>query len=311
MNLAPAAQMLDNAPLSVVPGPSLGHVWADRFQRGVRDAQLNEALEAYAAAPSWEDRWFCIEHASLTELDPVLLDSWCEGWPEHVLPFLTRGAVRARQGHPEAESDLARASQLDESSPIPWGLRVVAGRAAGTNGARLDHLLTEMIPRATLYEPHVEFLRSLGVRNGGTVDGPVEFARTVCDLVPAGSTLRALLPLAAIDAIMTEVPDDHLAYLRDTGLFDDVLMAAGQSVFHPDFDAQSFVPSLKAMNAFAIMLSLMAQDDLALLLVNRIGGAFTLWPLSLLGSADIATWNELRDRLIDKAPLVAAANGRA
>lgn len=292
-------------------GPSLGHSWAQAFAAGVGSADLNGALQAYSEAPSWEDRWFCVEYASRFELDRQLLDSWCQGWPDHVLPFLTRGALLAAAGDPAAIADIERAAVLDPTSPIPQGLRLAAGRFMREPFMNLEPHLAEMMPKASLYEPHVHFLLAASASNGGSTSSMIDFARTVCEVVPAGSPLRGLMPLAAIDAMLVDQPADHQAYLHEQGLYDDVLMAAGQSVFHPDFEGQASVPSLKAMNAFLVALMLLGQEDLALMLSNRLGNSFTEWPLSLLGPATLDTWNELRALMVQKAPSVAEANQRA
>ncbi len=301
--LANVDSMLDPQSLTASPaGPSLGHVWAERFRQSLATADLNSALDAYTDAPSWEDRWFCLEHASRSGVDPELLDSWCDGWPEHVLPFLTRGAVHARAGATSSAVDLSRASELDPTNPIPWGQLIVVSRVVGRPAADVEHFLSEMMSRTALYEPHVDYLLMLSANHGGTTEAMLAFAREVCLVVPTGSPLRALLAIAALDAMLSDEPKDHQAYLRENGLFDEVLMAAGQSVFHESFEVQPLVPALKALNAFAVVLSVLGQDDLALMLVNRIGNTFTDWPLSLLGPPTIETWDELRLRLTDKAP---------
>ncbi len=300
-----------DAAADALPRGSLGHSWAERFRDALESADLNRALDAYEDAPSWEDRWFCLEVASNASVSGELLDSWCVGWPDHVLPYLTRGATRARVGDPEAIADFDRASDLDAASPLPWGQRVVLARAVGAPTSTSASALAKMMPLAGLYEPHVDYLLGLGEGAAASSANMVEFAENVCHVVPAGSPLAAVMPLAAIRSMMVDVPDDHLTYLKDLGLFDAVLMAAGQSVFHPDFDGQSAVPSIKAMNAFAVALSILAQDDLALILVNRLGNTFTDWPLCLLGQPDLHTWRELRERLMAKSEAVALANGRA
>ena len=309
--LAPVATMFSPAASSVPVGGSLGQQWAEKFQLALEAADLNAALEAYADAPSWEDRWFCLEQASKATVNAALLDSWCEGWPDHVLPVLTRGSMLARSGDLAATIDLDRASEIDRESPIPWGLRVVLARTAGLAKSESATALAAMMPHAALYEPHIEYLLALGEGDHASSSDMIEFADNVCDAVPPGSPLRAAMPLAALQSMMVDIPDDHITYLRDKGVFDKVLMAAGQSVFHPEFEGQPVVPSLKAMNAFAIALSILAQDDLALLLVNRLGNSFTDWPLSLLGAPTLETWGDLRQRLIEKAPSIAEANGRA
>ena len=303
-----------HAPVSVSPPPgslaiivpSLGHSWAERFSQAVLDTDLVGSLEVYGEAPSWEDRWFCLEFTAMNEPPSDLLDSWCQSWDAHVLPFLVRGSVRARTGQAGAVEDLEYAASLDPTNPIPWGQLLVAARTMGHPGADIERFLAETVSRSALYQPHVEFLLALGSDSTRT-DLMIDFARSVSEVVPAGSPLHALVPIAALESMILHQPDDHIEHLRANGLFDDVLMAAGQSVFHPGFIAEPSVPAAKAMNTFVVALSILGQDDLGLLLADRIGSAVTDWPLSLLGSPTVSTWQTLHDRLRDKGRQVAAS----
>ncbi len=298
----PLGALLDPPDLaSTRHGDDLGHAWAASFTAAVVADDPHAALETYGAAPSWEDRWFCLELGAAVPGADRVADAWCAAWRDHPLPRLLRAAAGAFAG------DEAIAPLLDElggaypGDPVVDGLALVLGAELGSGAIELEPHLAELMAKAALYEPHVRFLTACSPTNGGSVDAMVDFGRTVCEVVPPGSPLRAMMPLAAIGAMVAEEPDDHLAYLTDTGLVDDVLMAAGQSVFHPAFEGQSRIPAMKAMNAFAVGLSLAANDDLALALVDRLGESYTDWPLALLGPPSQETWREFRLLTIARA----------
>ena len=168
-----------------------------------------------------------------------------------------------------------------------------------------------MLAVEPLYEPHAHFLRSQGPRGGGDIDSLVVFARSVDEVVPAGSPLRAMVPLAAVEVLLAEQPDDHLSCLAEHDLTGPIMMAAGQSVFHPDFIGPPSIPAIKAMTAFTVTLVLLGEDDLALSLHRRLDGRFADWPLSLLCSPGIAEWQQLGQRMTERAHEAALAGGRA
>jgi hypothetical protein len=161
-----------------------------------------------------------------------------------------------------------------------------------------------------LYEPHAYYLRSLGPAAGGNIDAVIAFARSVDEVVVPGSPLRAMVPLAAVEVMMAERPDDHLACLDGYGLRDSLMMAAGQSVFHPHFIGPPSIPGIKAMTAFLVGLMLLGEDDLALMLHNRLENLFADWPLSLLVPPSIDSWLELGHKMNDNGPIAAAAGNR-
>jgi hypothetical protein len=120
-----------------------------------------------------------------------------------------------------------------------------------------------------------------------------------------------MLPLAAVEVMLQERPEDHLACLEGLGLVDDIMMAAGQSVFHPAFEGPPSVPAIKAMTAFTVALVLLQQDDLALMLHRRLDGVFADWPLSLLVPPSTTSWIELGRLMAKNAPAAAISGERA
>lgn len=270
--------------------------------------------QTYSTAPSWEDRWFCLEHVArhnaegaLHPIDYELLDAWVDGWPDHPVPLLMRAAMVAFAGR-DAGSDLARIRALEPDNPLVYGLQVVTRAACGVGD--LETPLGEMLAIDSLYEPHVHFLRALGPNGGGDLEAAMTFACAVHEVVPAGSVLRAMVPLAAIEVILAEQPDDHLEFLDGHGLRSLIMMAAGQSVFHPDFVGPASVPGVKAMTAFIVALELLGEDDLALMLHRRLDGVFADWPFSLLAPPSMASWLEIGRLMAQNAPASAAAGSR-
>lgn len=294
--------------------PAMGHREAHECASALVIGDVADCYQSYSAAPSWEDRWFCLEHVArynqsetgLT-IDESLINAWIEGWPDHPVPLLVRAAVHAFSGR-DASRDLARIQALEPSNPLTHGLDVV--NRASTGVGDLEAPLGAMLAIDSLYEPHVHFLRALSSNGDGDVGEALSFARSVDEVVPAGSPLRAMVPLAAIEAMLSEQPTDHLAFLEDQGLRSLILMAAGQSVFHPNFTDQDTVPGVKAMTAFAVALLLLGEDDLALMLHRRLDGVFADWPFSLVATPSMSSWVEVGRRMAQNAPTAAAAGHR-
>ena len=297
----------------------MGHRDAHECASALVVGDVAGCYQAYSAAVTWEDRWFCLEHVAHHNdthcddegvghpIDESLIDAWVEGWPDHPVPLLMRAALDAFNGR-DASADLVLAHAIEPGNPLVHGLEVISRASSGVGD--LETPLGAMLAIDSLYEPHVHFLRALGPNGGGDLDAALDFARAVDDVVPAGSPLRAMVPLAAIEAILAEHPSDHLAFLDDLGLRSLIMMAAGQSVFHPDFIGPTSVAGVKAMTAFTVALVLLGEDDLALMLHRRLDGVFADWPFSLLAPPSMASWMELGRHMTQNAPTAAAAGSR-
>ena len=200
-------------------------------------------------------------------------------------------------------------SNMQPIDPVALGLQIVDLAGAGVDG--IEGPLGAMLATEALYEPHVRLLRAEGPRGGGDIASLLAFARSVGDVVPAGSPLRAMVPLAAVEVMLAERPDDHLACLESHGLVDDIMMSAGQSVFHPSFEGPPSIPAIKAMTAFTVALVLLQQDDLALMLHRRLDGLFADWPLSLLVPPSTASWIRIGSHMAENASSAARSGNRA
>lgn len=294
--------------------PAMGHRDAHQCASALVIGDVAACYQVYSAAATWEDRWFCLEHIARhnTEgpsnpIDESLIDAWVEGWPDHPVPLLVRSALDSFNGR-DASVDLALVHAIEQDNPLVYGLDVVNRASSGVGD--LEQSLGAMLAIDSLYEPHVHFLRALGPSGGGDLDGALTFARSVDEVVASGSPLRSMVPLAAIEAILAEQPSDHLAFLEDLELRSLIMMAAGQSVFHPRFVGPTTVPGVKAMTAFTVALVLLGEDDLALLLHRRMDGAFADWPFSLLAPPSMLAWEELGRHMVQNAPTAAAAGSR-
>ena len=294
--------------LQLIRPPALGHRAAHECALALQVGDINACYQAFAAAGSWEDRWFCLEHVASQELDRDLVDAWVDGWPDHPLPLLVRSAFDTLAGR-DASHDLAHVLAIEPDNPLALGLQVTD--IAGGGPGDIETALGKMLAVDALYEPHAHFLRAQGPRGNGDIASMLAFARSVDDIVPIGSPLRAMVPLAAVEVMLAEQPDDHLACLEGYELPDAIMMAAGQSVFHPTFDGPPSVPGIKAMSAFTVALVLLQQDDLALMLHQGLDGHFADWPLSLLCTPSTAAWNQLGQHMTDKAQHAALAGDRA
>lgn len=293
---------------------AMGHREAQACASALAAGDVTSFYDSYSMVRTWEDRWFCLEHVAtvghqpdLPPIDASLIDAWVQGWPDHPVPLLVRAAMSAFQGAGAAE-DLARLAVIESGSPVVDGLVVVD--RAHTGIGDLEAPLASMLAVEPLYEPHVHFLRSLGPGGGGTIDDVVSFARSVDETVPAGSSLRAMVPLAAIEVILAEKPEDLMACLDQHGLRDGIMMAAGQSVFHPAFVGRPLIADVKAMTAFMVALLLLGEHDLALMLHRRLDGVFSDWPFSLLTPPSMPGWLEIGRHMSQNAAEAAAAGAR-
>lgn len=294
---------------------AMGHREAQDCAAALAAGEVAGFYHSYSLAQTWEDRWFCLEHVAtasaqpeLPPIDASLIDAWVSGWPDHPVPLLVRAATAAFNGA-NAESDLARLDAIETGNPLVHGLRVVDRSQTGHGD--LEQPLGAMLAIDSLYEPHVRFLRSLGPNAGGDAESATAFARSVDAVVPVGSPLRALLPLAATEIILAEQPDDLDACLDHHGLRRDIMMAAGQSVFHPDFQSEPSIPAAKAMTAFMVGMVLLGEDDLGLMLHRRLDGVFADWPFSLVASPSMVAWHDLGRHMAQNAPTAAHAGERS
>lgn len=294
---------------------ALGNRDAQECASALAAGEVAGFYQSYSLAPTWEDRWFCLEHVAtansqpgLVPIDASLIDAWVAGWPDHPVPLLVRAAMAAFNGE-NAEADLARVAAVEPGNPLVHGLQVV-GRSQ-TGQGDLEEPLASMLSIEPLYEPHVRFLRSLGPNADGDAETATAFARSVDDVVPVASPLRGLLPLAAIEIILAEEPDDLKACLDRYDLSAAIMMAAGQSVFHPDFVGRPSIPGVKAMTAFMVVLLLLGEDDLALMLHRRLDGVFADWPFSLVAPPSMVAWHDLGRHMAQNAPTAALAGERS
>lgn len=294
--------------------PAMGHRDAHECASALVIGDVSACHQVYSAAGTWEDRWFCLEHIASynTEvpsnpIDESLIDAWVDGWPDHPVPLLIRSALAAFNGR-DASADLTLIHAIEQDNPLVHGLDVVNRAACGVGD--LEQSLGAMLAIDPLYEPHVHFLRALGPNGGGDLDGALSFARSVDEVVAPGSPLRSMVPLAAVEAILAEQPDDHLAFLDDLELRSRIMMAAGQSVFHPRFVGPTTIAGVKAMTAFAVALVLLGEDDLALLLHRRMDGVFADWPFSLIAPPSLQAWDDLGRHMAQNAPMAAVAGNR-
>ncbi len=294
--------------LQQIRPPALGHRAAHECAAALAVGDVSTSYKVYSEAGTWEDRWFCLEHVAGQPIDRSLIDAWVDGWPDHPLPLMVRAAVDVF-AHRSGSADLASALAVEPNDPVALGLQVID--LAGAGAGDIEGSLGAMLATEALYEPHVRLLRAEGPRGGGDVASLLGFARSVIDVVPAGSPLRAMMPLAAVEVMLAENPEDHLACLESHGLVDDIMMAAGQSVFHPSFEGPPSIPAIKAMTAFTVALVLLRQEDLALMLHRRLDGLFADWPLSLLVPPSTTSWIQLGRHMAENASSAARTGNRA
>lgn len=291
--------------LQQVRPPALAHREAHECASALLVGDVAACYRAFSEAVSWEDRWFCLEHVASQSVDRAFVDSWVDGWPDHPLPLMVRSAIDAF-GPGSAAADLDRITEIEPENPLGFGLQIVDLTSRG--GGDVEEPLGQMLAIEPLYEPHARYLRGLGPGSGGDIEAVIGFARSVDDVVPEGSPLRAMVPLAAVEVMVAERPEDHLACLDGYELRGALMMAAGQSVFHPRFVGPPSIPAIKAMTAFLVGLMLLGEDDLALMLHRRLDTVFADWPLSVLVPPSTSSWLELGRRMAENG-LAAAANG--
>lgn len=187
---------------------------------------------------------------------PALALDWWVGEASHrPEPWLARGIHRAaaagarlRHGPPgvagvaslhryfqaveQAERDFAEAARRDAADPEPYAWLLATALAAGAPGAEVDARFAAVCERDPRHlQAHVLRLRALG--DDSVARPALDFARTVCDAVPRGHALHALIPCAYVESWAwtryVHGPDTADALLRAPEVFAELAAAYHRS----------------------------------------------------------------------------------
>ena len=255
---------------------------------------------------------------SEVEGHPEIFDAWVERAPDEPMAWLARGAYgvgwawAARGGGyaetvseeqwelfferlNRAESDLMRAAEMDPQDPLPWSHMLVSGRGLQVPTEELRMRLDEVQSRRPwLVEAHMQLLQSLCAKWFGSDEESLEFARATSREAPEGAAVHALVPMAHIEIWLDmerREGEDPAEYEERSDVREEIQEAARRSVFSDAFADE--LPSVFAMNVFAMGLHLWGDPEGALALVRRLGRRRTEFPWVFLYADPGVVYGEL------------------
>ena len=240
-----------------------------------------------------------------------LFDAWVEIDPDSHLARLSRGAYWV--GHAweargaafseyveedawevffdrlrVAEDDLHQAAEMDPTDPVPWSHLLTSGRGLQVPKEELWIRYEEAQRRQPwLVETHMQLLQSLCAKWYGSDEESVDFAHTTDREAPPGAAARAVVPMAYIEvwlAMNSRDDQDHDAYRGSSGVRKEIQEAADRSVFADGFSDD--LPSVYALNVFAMGFYLFGDEDNAKRIVQRLGTRRTDFPWAYFNDPD-------------------------
>jgi hypothetical protein len=263
---------------SVVKDPFLGDPTARRLHEALTGRDWAAAREILRAPMGNDDRAFLMEIAASV---PDLQD-WIEGpvrdEPGSVLPLVVQGgravfwAWEARGGGQAetvgeqqwkvwfrrlklAEDCLDEAVERDPKCLEAWYFLIILARARQlSKQERWDRYnrLAELDPMH--HYGNDQMLQNLCAKWSGSAEEMFGFARERAAAGP-GTSLPALVATAHLEHRFSQ--DDKLAYLRQPEVAEELVAAAQQSIWHPDYRRTLATPHL--WNRFAMAFGLADQ----------------------------------------------------
>ncbi|MGD0833320.1 MAG: hypothetical protein ABSA40_02705 [Candidatus Dormibacteria bacterium] len=249
------------------PSPSTLHFDDDLGDRAahalrglIEEGRVADAASWLGAVRQWDARAFYVDSASRWPGRPAWLDRWVEASPDVALALLVRGdhaihwawAARGSAWEPLpgtagtfderlalAEADLRRAAEMDPTDPTAPCLliRVARGRRLPL-AEKFDRfqLLVARDPRHR--QGHVEMLRSVTQKWGGSHDLMFQFARSARAEAPPGSPLHTLIVEAHIERwLLADRAGTEAGYWHRADVVADVVAAAAAYLAAPEAES--------------------------------------------------------------------------
>ncbi|MEV6977739.1 hypothetical protein [Kitasatospora sp. NPDC093806] len=308
------------APRALPPVLDLSHGDAElRELRALADAGDWAALgPALAAVPDQAELTWLLHRISDVEgIEGWLAETVAER-PEDTLALLLSGARQiawaweARTGQraqyvtdeqwqlfherlDTAEEQLFEVAEREPSWLGPWFFLQIAARGASLGRSVAGTRFEAALRRDPAHlASHQQRLQQLCAKWGGSHEEMHAFARTSMLAAPEGSPLGELVALAHLEQWL-DLPDgeDH-AYLTGPAVRAGLREAALRSVLHPGYRRRRDWRATH--NAFAMVLSLADERELAHAVFATLDDVVTDWPWYYLGGDEAENFRAHRDR---------------
>ncbi|WP_344344009.1 hypothetical protein [Kitasatospora putterlickiae] len=194
-----------------------------------------------------------------------------------------------------AEEQLLEVAEREPGWLAPWFFLQIAARGASLGrtvaGTRFEAALRRDPEHLA---SHQQRLQQLCAKWGGSHEEMHAFARTAMLGAPEGSPLGELVALAHLEHWL-DLPDgeDH-AYLTGPAVRSSLRAAALRSVLHPAYRRRRDWRATH--NAFAMVLSLADERELAHAVFATLDDVVTDWPWYYLGGDEAENFQVHRDR---------------
>lgn len=297
---APAAQTAaDPPPLPVLPfhGDETALWFRDELAAG-RWREFRDFLEATpdsglrgfylgvlptkgAERPAWLDEWVAAEPDSSLAL-------LVRGWHGVEWAWAARGGGRARtvkmDAWPvfrarlkEADQDLAKAADLDETDPLPTARSINAAMGLGLGQKEVRYRFDEADRREPLNGPAcVAMIEATARKWGGSHKAMFRFAREMMERAPEGHSVHKTVALAHIEQWIDLDRDQQARYFFDDSVKLQILSAAEHSIRSPHYDHAGSVLQYPDRAAFAFCFARMHDYDAQLEQMEIMGERFAV-----------------------------------
>ena len=273
-------------------GDRRAHQLREQLEQGNWRA-VHEALEGVDHA----EQEFLIGALSEIPGRPDWIDAWVEACPDSALAWTFRGshgvhwAWEARTGArandvardawpkffdrlERADYDLARATQLDPSSHVPWTLSMPIARGRELGPDELWKRFEQVVSRDPWnWYAHGQMVQSLCPKWSGSEAELMEFVSTIVERAPVGDPVHAQACSAVIEMF---VELDAASYLTRSDVRSLVERAAAKSVGAREFESTR--DGNAARNLFAATFWIMDRPTEAMAQLDAIGDDVTEWP---------------------------------
>lgn len=296
----PAQEAVPPAPQ---PLPFNGDETAIRFRDELAAGRWREYRDFLAATTDSGLRAFYLDvMPAKGDERPDWLDEWVAAEPNSSLPLLVRGwhgvdwawdargGGRAktvkRQAWPvfrarlkAAEEDLARASALDETDPLPAARSINAAMGLTRGQKEIRRRFDEADRRDPLNRTACTCMIQATARKwGGSHEGMFRFAREITERAPEGHSAHKVVALAHIEQWLDLGSDRNrqAVYFFDESVKLQIRSAADRSIRSPHYDRASSVLQYPDRAAFAFCFARMHDFEAQLAQMDIMGERFAL-----------------------------------
>ncbi len=288
------------------------------FLRATDAHDADAARAAFRAAPTCAERALCVDGV-LHDDDDTWLEHWRAAHPAEALPALIQGSVLMRRGwaargsgRADTVSDdgfrtffdclrradrlLLDAGRLDAGSPVPWSLLLATGKGLQIPLEEITFRFDEAL-RAdpTSLAAHRHYVQAIAGKWSGTDEQMWDFAMAVHGHVPAGSPVRAVVADAAVERFVISGSD------RTMAAENDVVEAARQSIWHPEFENhQCVIEQVGAVACFVeafYLLDMDAELRQTSAVAHRLPHLGEISYIGRVGMSDDERWELVRSRI--------------